>query len=60
VNLCGATRDKQPPSPRTAARAAPVARARVIDQLAGLATRVPDETARIDLAGFTATLQAVN
>jgi hypothetical protein len=35
-------------------------RARVIAQLADLAKRVPDETARTDLAAFTAALQAVN
>jgi hypothetical protein len=38
----------------------PLDRARVIEQLAGLNERVPDETARIDLAAFTAALQAVN
>jgi hypothetical protein len=38
----------------------PQDRARVIEQLAGLAKRVPDETARNDLAAFTAALQAVN
>jgi hypothetical protein len=37
----------------------PQDRARVIEQLADL-SRVPDETARTDLAAFTAALQAVN
>jgi hypothetical protein len=32
----------------------------VIEQLAGLSKQVPDETARTDLAAFTAALQAVN
>ena len=35
-------------------------RARVIEYLADLAKRVPDETAGTDLAAFTAALQAVN
>jgi hypothetical protein len=34
--------------------------ARVIEQLADLPKQVPDETARIDLAAFTAALQAAN
>ena len=38
----------------------PQDRARVIAQLAELQKRVPDETARTDLAAFTAALQAVN
>jgi len=38
----------------------PQDRARVIELLAGLAKRAPDETARIDIAAFTAALQAVN
>jgi hypothetical protein len=38
----------------------PQDRARVIELLADLPKRVPDETARIDLAAFTAALQAVN
>ena len=38
----------------------PQDRARTIELLAGLPKRVPDETARIDLAAFTAALQAVN
>jgi hypothetical protein len=38
----------------------PQDRARVIELLADLPRRVPDETARIDLAAFTAALQAVN
>ena len=38
----------------------PQDRARVIELVAGLAKRAPDETARIDLAAFTAALQAVN
>ena len=38
----------------------PQDRARVIELLAGLAERAPDETARIDIAAFTAALQAVN
>jgi hypothetical protein len=38
----------------------PKDRARVIELLADLPKRVPDETARIDLAAFTAALQAVN
>ncbi|MGA7070455.1 hypothetical protein, partial [Bradyrhizobium sp.] len=38
----------------------PQDRARVVEYLAGLPTQVPDETARIDLAAFTAALQAVN
>jgi hypothetical protein len=38
----------------------PQDRARVIEQLADLPRQVPDETARIDLAAFTATLQAAN
>jgi len=38
----------------------PQDRARVIELLAGFPKRVPDETARIDLAAFTAALQAVN
>jgi hypothetical protein len=35
-------------------------RARAIELLAGLPNQVPDETARADLAAFTAALQAVN
>jgi hypothetical protein len=38
----------------------PQDRARVIEQLAELSKRVPDETARIDLAAFTSALQAEN
>jgi hypothetical protein len=38
----------------------PQDRARVIELLADIPGRVPDETARIDLAAFTAALQAVN
>jgi hypothetical protein len=38
----------------------PQDRARVIELLAGLAKQAPDETARIDIAAFTAALQAVN
>jgi hypothetical protein len=38
----------------------PQDRARVIELLAELSKRVPDETARVDLAAFTAALQAVN
>jgi hypothetical protein len=38
----------------------PQDRARVIELVAGLAKRAPDETARNDLAAFTAALQAVN
>jgi hypothetical protein len=38
----------------------PQDRARVIEQLADLSKQVPDETARIDLAAFTAALLAVN
>jgi tetratricopeptide (TPR) repeat protein len=38
----------------------PQDRARTIEQLAGLLARVPDETARSDLAAFTAALQAVD
>ena len=38
----------------------PQDRARVIELLADLPKLVPDETARIDLAAFTAALQAVN
>jgi len=38
----------------------PQDRARVIEYLADLPKRVPDETARIDLAAFTAALQASN
>ncbi|MDR3465195.1 MAG: hypothetical protein P4M07_04545 [Xanthobacteraceae bacterium] len=38
----------------------PQERAHLVELLAGLAKRVPDETARIDLAAFTAALQAVN
>jgi hypothetical protein len=38
----------------------PQDRARVIEVLADLSRRVPDETARIDLAAFTAALQAAN
>jgi hypothetical protein len=38
----------------------PQDRARAIELLADLPTRVPDETARTDLAAFTAALQAVN
>jgi hypothetical protein len=38
----------------------PQDRARVIEQLADLDKRVPDETARTDLAVFTAALQAVD
>ena len=38
----------------------PQDRARVIEQLADLPRRVPDETSRVDLATFTAVLQAVN
>jgi hypothetical protein len=38
----------------------PQDRARVIEQLADLSKRVPDEPARIDLATFTAALQAAN
>jgi len=37
----------------------PQDRARMIEQLAGLAKRVPDETVRSDLAAFTAALRAV-
>ena len=38
----------------------PEDRARVIELLAGLAQRAPDETARTDIAAFTTALQAVN
>ena len=38
----------------------PQDRVRMIELLAGLPNRVPDETARTDLAAFTAALQAVN
>jgi hypothetical protein len=38
----------------------PQDRARVIELLPELSKRMPDETARIDLAAFTAALQAVN
>jgi hypothetical protein len=38
----------------------PQDRARVIELLADIPGRVPDETARIDLAAFTAALQAVH
>ena len=38
----------------------PQDRARTIELLADLSKRVPDETARIDLAAFAAALQAVN
>jgi hypothetical protein len=38
----------------------PQDRARVIELLADLPKRVPDETVRIDLAAFTAALEAVN
>jgi hypothetical protein len=38
----------------------PQDRTRVIEQLAGLSKRVPDETARINLAAFTAPLQSVD
>jgi hypothetical protein len=38
----------------------PQDRARAIELLAGLAKRVPDETARTDLGAFTDALQAVN
>jgi hypothetical protein len=38
----------------------PQDRAHMIELLAGLPKRVPDETARIDLVAFTAALQAVN
>ena len=38
----------------------PQDRARVIEQFADLPTQVPDETARTDLAAFTAALQALN
>jgi hypothetical protein len=38
----------------------PQDRPRVIEQLAGLSKRVPDETARADLAAFTAALQALD
>jgi hypothetical protein len=38
----------------------PQDRARTIELLADLSERVPDETAQIDLAAFTAALQAVN
>ena len=38
----------------------PQDRARVIEQLTGVARRVTDETARTDIAAFTAALQAVN
>lgn len=38
----------------------PQDRARVIELLADLPKRVPDETARVDLAAFTAALQEVN
>jgi hypothetical protein len=38
----------------------PQDRARTIELLADLPKRVPDETARIDIAAFTAALQAVN
>jgi len=38
----------------------PQDRARILEQLADLAKQVPDETARIDLAAFTAALQAMD
>jgi len=38
----------------------PQDRAHILEQLADLAKRVPDETARTDLAAFTDALQAVN
>jgi hypothetical protein len=38
----------------------PQDRAHILEQLADLPRRVPDETARIDLAAFTAALQAMN
>jgi hypothetical protein len=38
----------------------PQDRVRMIELLAGLPNRVPDETTRIDLAAFTAALQAMN
>jgi hypothetical protein len=38
----------------------PQHRARILEQLAEYTKRVPDETARADLAAFTAALQAVN
>ena len=38
----------------------PQDRARMIEQFADLPKQVPDEAARIDLAAFTAALQAVN
>jgi len=38
----------------------PQDRARVIELVAGVSERVPDETARTDLGAFTAALQAVN
>jgi hypothetical protein len=38
----------------------PQDRARTLELLAGLSERMPDETARTDLAAFTAALQAVN
>jgi hypothetical protein len=38
----------------------PQDRTRVIEQLADLPKWAPDETARADLATFTAALQAVN
>ena len=38
----------------------PQDRARAIELFADLAKRVPDETARIDIAAFMAALQAVN
>jgi len=38
----------------------PQHRSRILEQLAGYTRQVPDETARTDLAAFTAALQAVN
>jgi len=35
-------------------------RARVVEYIAGIDKRIPDETARTDLAAFTAALQAVD
>ena len=71
VHLLGARRSK-PANARLVAAAIrdtrevwashflPGDRARVIAVLADLAKRVPDETARTDLAAFMAALQAVN
>jgi len=60
VRLCPRTRAIRDTREVWASYFLPQDRARVIEQLSDLPQRVPDETARTDLAVFTAALQAVN